>query len=301
MNDTTFSRRGFLTRAAAGAVGLLGSSVVGGLSTRAWARPLHHLRATGRPVIGQPRSAVDIGLDEALRREQWAFSRPDVQSLVRDLVGSGYKRVGEPVGADGVAGYETEGGHSVCLGFAKDGSDTSTVVIDARWWDQRREPWPCDDLLPDVYSREVIRGVAGVPPVVRFRYVDEQGGLTTREESADVSSLVGSSAGAPDCSELDCHPHPPGPCPAGCTAACSHCRYPRKICSGQPESCPVCVACSLCIGLPGCATFCALVCGSICEDVTSDKYCCDYSESVCCPFDWAIQFPVGELPDCLPA
>jgi hypothetical protein len=294
MTATAFSRRGFLARAAAGVVGLLGGSFVGGLSTRAWAHPLRRLRGGERPVIGQPRSVVPIGLDEALRREQLASQRHEVRSLVSDLIGSGYKRSGQPGGVDGVAGWPTEGGRAVSLGFAKDDSDEATVFVVARWWDEkRREAWPCEDVMPDVFSKEVIRGAPGTPSsVIRFRYFDEQGDLVSREETLDVSSVV-------NCTEMDCHTHPLGPCPESCDtgpAACVHCDYWENVCSHPAPDCPECKLCYLCALVPGCA-FCGLTCEAVCNGF-AEKYCCDERQFVCCPFDWSLTMP-PQLPDCL--
>lgn len=280
MTHEGFSRRGFLTRAAGAAVGLLGGSIVGGFSTRAWARPLHHLRAGGRPVIGQPRSVVPIGLDEAMKRERRAARRPEFQSLVRELTSEGYKRSGEPSGVDGVAGYMTEGGHAVSLGFAKDGDEPS-IFVDIRWWDQRREPWPCDDVMPDVYSREVLQGPPGTPPsVVRFRYVDEEGRLATRDETVAAAST-----------QVPCqttiHTHPPGACPPSCDgsgpALCLHYGYYANVCSYPPPDCRACSPCYLCVPFT-CGASCALICQAVCNTFT-EQYCCDWTESVCCPPD----------------
>lgn len=294
MTAAGLSRRGFLTRAAAGAVGLLGSSFVGGLSTRAWATPLRHLRAGRPPVIGQPRSVVPIGLDEALRREQLASQRPEVRSLVADLVSSGYKRSGQPVGVDGVAGWPTEGGRAVSLGFAKDGSDKATVFVEARWWDRTREPWACEDRMPDVYSKEVIYDASGVPTMVRFRYVDERGDLASREELLDANSI-----GDIECTP-DCHPHPPGPCPASCDGQgpnlCFHCAYWANVCSHPPPDCSACSVCLLCIHY-ACGVSCSLICSGVCSGL-AEKYCCDYYEATCCPVDLGTLYP-PPIPDCI--
>lgn len=289
MTAAALSRRGFLTRAAAGAVGLLGGSFVGGLSTRAWASPLRHLRAGGRPVIGQPRSVVHIGIDEAVRREHLASRRPEVRSLVRELISSGYKRWGEPSGVDGVSGWETEGGRAVSLGFAKDGSEGATVFVTARWWDEkRREAWPCEDVMPDVYSREVVYGPSGTPSLVRFRYVDEEGGLATREFEA------GSVADA--CNEPDCHLHPPGVCPDSCNV-CSHCYYAANVCSAPPPDCSACGYCALCVHF-ACGVSCSMVCAAVCDSL-SEKYCCDWTTAICCLVDLEATYPPARPPDCI--
>lgn len=283
MTAATLSRRSFLTRAAAGAMGLLGGSVVGALSTRAWAHPLRHLRSGKRPVIDQPRSVVPVGLDEALRRERRASGLPEVQALVRELMSSGYERAGDPKGADGVVGYASEGAHTVSLAFARDGGDKATAFVEARWWDHKREPRPCEDTMPDVYSKEVIHGLPGTRSVLRFRYVDERGGLASREEIFDLGSAT------VPC-ELDCHPHPPGPCPTGCAnpGACVHCKGYRNVCSAPPPDCPGCLACSVCphwLCSIGCALGCEIVCNSFAE-----RYCCDWQSDECCPT------PMGTFP-----
>ncbi len=292
MTPAAFSRRGFLTRAAAGAMGLLGGSFVGGLTTRAWAHPLTHLRAGQRPVIDRPRSVIPIGLEEAQRRERRALQIPEVRTLVRELTSSGYRKVGEPVGVDGVAGWMTEGGKAVSLRFVKDGSDKATASIDARWWDQRREVPACDDAMPDFYSKEVIRGAAGTPSVLRFRYVNESGGLDVREETFDANS-----AAAIEC-QPDCHAHtnPPGPCPLGCPGACVHCRGYTNVCSGQPPDCSACTPCLLCIPWQ-CGAPCAVICAALCSTL-GEKYCCDYYDSVCCPPDYS-QLP-HNFYECVP-
>lgn len=271
MTATGYSRRGFLTRAAATAVGLIGGSALGGFSTRAWAHPLLNL---GRlPHIDQPKSVVYVGMQEALRREHRASQLSEFQSIVRELTSSGYKRLGEPKGGDGVAGYASAGGHSVVLGFAKKGSDKATVFVEARWWDQLREQWPCDDRMPDVFSKELIRGAAGTPSAVRFRYVDDQRDLVSREFDLDSARTL--------ICEPDCHPHPPGYCP-GCTA-CGHCVGPTNVCTGPDPDCPdvYCVACLACGPVWPCAAACALICGTLCSDVPS-TWCCDYVDLTCC-------------------
>jgi hypothetical protein len=278
MNSVGFSRRGFLTRVAAGAVGLIGSSVVGGLSTRAWARPLRGLRAGHLPVVDKPRSLVLVGLEEARRRERRASQLPEFQTLVRDLISSGYKRSGVPVGGDGVPGYLTEGGQGCFVGFAKDGSDKASVWVNARWWDQPRAPSCFEDDMPDVFSTEVIYGTLGTQSVVRYRYVDDQGALAAREE------IVETRPGAVDC-PVDCHLHPPGPCPEGCSHVCSHCYGPRNICKScytDPECGDACFACNL---IPHWlwSAACNIACGIACE--TCDVYCCDYADTVCCDTD----------------
>lgn len=295
MRAAAFSRRGFLARAAAGAVGLLGGSFVGGLSTRAWADPLRHLRAGGLPVIDEPKSIVRIGLEEALRREHLASQRPEVRTLVAELIGSGYQRSGRPVGVDGVAGWPTEGGRAVSLGFAEDGSDEATVFVVARWWDSPiREAWPCEDRMPDVYSREVIQGAPGALSVLRFRYVDEQRNLASREEAFDAGSAAGV-----DCTP-DCHPHPPGPCPPSCDGSgpnlCFHCGYWANVCSHPPPDCSACQVCLLCVHF-ACGASCALACSAVCSTLT-EKYCCDYFERVCCPPEIGNLYP-PPIPDCL--
>ena len=256
---------------------------MGGLSTRAWANPLRHLRAGGRPVIDQPRSIVPIGLDEALRREHRASQLPEVRSLVGELISAGYKRSGEPKGADGVAGYVTEGGHAVSLAFAKDGSDEATAFVDVRWWDRRRDPWPCEERMPDVYSKEVIHGVPGTPSVIRFRYVDERDGLASREETFEAGSVADV-----EC-EPDCHPHPPGACPPECDGSgphlCLHCDVYENVCSGPPPDCPQCLACLLCVHW-ACGALCTVTCGAICNSF-SEKYCCDERTYTCCPPDFS--------------
>jgi hypothetical protein len=278
MTAASLSRRGFLTRAAAGVMALLGGSVVGGLSTRAWANPLRHLRSGTRPVIDQPQSIVPIGLDEALRRERRASQLPDVRSLVGELISSGYKRSGEPVGVDGVGGWPTEGGRAVSLGFAKNGSEEATVFVVARWWDEkRRDAWPREDVMPDVFSRELIRGAPGTSSVVRFRYVDERGGLVSRDFEANSAADV--------YCPPNCHPHPPGTCPSACTAACVHCSYYANVCTGSPPDCSACKPCLLCWPW-WCGASCALICEAVCSTLT-ETYCCDYSESVCCPPDYS--------------
>jgi hypothetical protein len=291
MRAAAVSRRGFLTRAVAGAAGLLGGSLVGGLSTRAWAHPLHHLRAWRRPVIGQPRSVVPIGLDEALRREHRASRLPEVRAMNRELVRSGYRRSGQPVGVDGVAGWSTEGGRSVSLGFAKGGGEEATAFLVARWWDQkRRESWPCEDVMPDVYLREMIDGPSGSPGLVRFRYVDEEDAVAVREFEAGSVAV--------DCSDMSCHPHPPGPCPPSCSsgpAVCFHCTYWANVCTGSAPDCSACGYCSLCVHY-ACGAACAVTCSALCSTFT-EKYCCDWSEQVCCPFD--IGPGVPSIPDCL--
>lgn len=233
-------------------------------------------------MIGLPRSIVAVGPDEALRRERRASQLPEVKSLVRELVRSGYKRTGAPKGVDGVSGYITAGAHVVSLGFAKVGSDKVTAVVEARTWDQRRESQPCEEVMPDVYSREMIPGASGTPAVARFRYVDEGGSLATREQVLDVGSMEAV------CGEPDCHTHPPGTCPAGCTAACVHCSYYANVCTGSPPDCSACVACSACPHW-ACSISCALVCEAVCSTLT-ESWCCDPTDSVCCPPDYSV-FP----------
>lgn len=286
MTAAALSRRGFLARAAAGVVGLVGGSVVGGLSTRAWAHPLQRLRSGERPVIDQPRSVVPIGLDEAMRRERRALELPEVGTLMGALVSSGYERAGRPVGVDGVPGWPTEGGRAVSLGFARSETEEATVFVVARWWDEkRREPWPCEDVMPDVFAREVLHGTHGRPTRVRFRYVDERGGIATREETLDASSI--------DCSDLNCHPHPPGPCPPSCDGAgpnlCVHCYYWENVCSDPPPDCSACAYCALCVHY-ACGVSCSLVCAGICNGL-AEKYCCDFNEFTCCPFNWTSPLP----------
>ncbi len=292
MMTPSLSRRGFLARAAAAIVGLLGGSVVGGLSTRAWARPLRDLRGGRLSVVGTPRSVVYVGSDEALRRERRAFQLPEFQSIIRDLISSGYKRSGGPTGADGVAGYMSEGGHVVSLRFVKDDGGEATAFAVARWWDHPRERCPHEEVMPDVFSREVVRGVAGAPSLLRFRYVDERGGLASKEEE------FGPGSGVDLYCEPDCHTHPLGPCPTSCDnpPVCLHCRYATNVCSEPPPDCPECLLCAFCPGWP-CGFFCTLTCDNVCNS-TAEKYCCDYAESVCCPVDLSSTYPPS-IPECL--
>lgn len=147
--------------------------------------------------------------------------------------------------------------------------------------------------MADVYSKEVIHGPPGRPSVLRFRYVDEQGGLASREEIFDLGSV----ADVVDCSP-DCHPHPVGPCPPSCSGpnVCFHCTYARNICSKPPPDCPQCLACALCTHF-ACGALCAVTCEAICNSFT-EKYCCDEFEAVCCAPDLGTLYP-PPIPDCL--
>lgn len=290
MTSPSLSRRGFIARAAAAAAGFVGGSFVGGLSTKAWAHPLHILRSGKRPVIDQPQSIMPIGLDEALRREDRAYRLPAVETLVAGLVGSGYTRSGKPVGADGVAGWPTAGGHVVSLGFAKKGSDEPTAFVVARWWDEkRRDPCPQDEPMPDVFSREVVRGEAGKPSLLRFRYVDEQGDLASREEIFDIQSVR-----ADACGDVAIHTHPPGTCPDSCTA-CLHYQYYANVCSRPPPDCRQCVPCDF-INHWAYSLACTVTCEAICASLFMEYYCCDWVDRVCCPVDFNDPLSV---PDCI--
>ncbi len=278
MISSNFSRRSFLTRLGAGTAGLVGSSLVGGAFTRAWAGPLHSLRANRFPVgDGKPKSIVLVGPAESLRREHRAYQLPEVQVLVRDLTRRGFERVGDPQGVDGVAGYVSGGGHAVGLGFAKGGGDAPTVTLVARWWDEARLSCDLGESMPDVYYHEKVGG-SGTTALVRFRYVDDKGDLATREEVVNVSDV-------PDACAPSCHAHPPGACPPECGAVCTHCEGYTNTCYVQDPDCMQ--QCTLC---PHCffvnhwayALLCVTVCYSFCEQRCAGTYCCDYIDRACC-------------------
>ena len=276
------SRRGFLTRLGAGAAALTGSSVVGGWSTRAWAGSLRKgsLTPKGLPIVDKPQSIVLVGTAESLKREKWAYGRSDVQVLVRDLASQGYERVGPPIGVDGVAGYASEGGHGVALSFSRDGGDKPERTLAARWWDEEKCPVKN---MPDIYYTETILGGQGESSLVRFHYVDDQGGMATQEE------IVNPAAG---CESIDCHTNPPGHCHAECDA-CLHCLVPTNVCRGVDEGCDdFCTACGLCILTvhPGAAAMCGVTCRALCAQGCDYYYCCDYVDKACC---WN---PIGGLP-----
>lgn len=281
MIHTDVSRRGFLTRLGAGAAAVAGSSVVGGWSTRAWAGSLrkHSLPAAGLPVVDKPQSVVPVGAAESLRREQWAYQLSEVQTLIRDLTSKGFDRVGDPVGVDGVAGYASEGGHSVTLGFEKEGGDKAFIPLVARWWDETRDRSPVE-VMPDVYYTEVIVELS----MVRFHYVDDQGGVAIREEF--VNPVLA-------CEQIDCHTNPPGHCHEECDT-CVHCLVPTNVCQGRDEGCEDfclwCYQCSLLYGAPGAAAMCGLTCFAVCGAGCEYTYCCDYVSKACC---WN---PTGGLP-----
>lgn len=144
--------------------------------------------------------------------------------------------------------------------------------------------------MPEVYTREVIRDGSAAPSVLRFRYVDEQGALVSREEAFDLSSLPK----APYCPQ-ECHTHPPGPCPLGCIGACVHCDYYSNVCTGTPPDCPYCLACFGPTWAAG--ALCAIACEAICSSFV-ETWCCDERSHVCCPPDYTQAPP--NVYECVP-
>ena len=275
-SSPSLSRRGFFTRAAAGTVGLIGSSAVGGFATRAWATPLRDLRAGPHlPRVGKPKSIVQVGLDAAAKRERDAYKRPEVRALVSDLENRGYERLGAPLGVDGVDGYVGEGGHAVGLGFGKIGSEEASVTLIARWWDQVNDRCELED-MPDVFSTEVFPGSGDMSSLVRFRYVGDNGAVEVRDQIADPRAAC----------EPVCHPHPPGPCHPDCPgAACVHCIGPTNICHGtDPDCMDQCTLCPHCLLVPhwAYAALCVITCNIYCEEACANDYCCDYIDTKCC-------------------
>lgn len=256
---------------------------MGGWSTRAWAGSLRKssLRPTGLPVVDKPQSVVMVGAAESLRREKWAYQLSDVQVLARDLASQGYKRIGPPLGVDGVRGYASEGGRGVALSFSKSGGDKPERVIEVRWWDEDKR-CPVKN-MPDIYYTETFLGGPGESSVVRFRYVDDQGNVASQEEV--VNPLLA-------CENIDCHTNPPGHCHDECDA-CLHCLVPTNVCRGVDEGCEdYCEACGLCVLTvhPGVRAMCGVICAAYCSQGCGYTYCCDYRNMACC---WN---PTGGLP-----
>jgi len=282
MTTTGFSRRGFLTRLGAGAAGVAGSSFVGGAFTRASAGPLRNLPNLGThapSVVAKPQSIVFVDHKESLRRERYAYELPAVRELVSDLTGRGYQQVGKALGVDGVAGYVTEGGHGVGLGFARAGEKDATVFVAARWWDQPALECDHQDSMPDIFSSETILGGPDQPHMVRFRYVGDRGSIMTREEIVEPSQLCGT----------ECHLHTHGPCPSLCDGVCKHCTGPRNVCQGYDPDCENDCAATCFLACLAVAKYhwtigaaCSIACGITCDNQCQQHYCCDFQETICC-------------------